>query len=347
MFFSKMSISASGAFCRRMGIGLRAGVNVLKLLESEAKFGGTRQRLAVETMLDEVKSGFTISEAMQKQSPFFPRLMVALTRVGEATGKMEKTFLTLADHYEHQTSLRRQFYMSIAWPAMQLTIGLFVISLVIYLMGILQPAGGGQMEDMLGFGLRGGSGVMVFWGYVLCVATLIAALIFGYRRNLGGVQNLIPVLYLIPRLGPALQTITLSRFTRVLAIALSSGLDPIRSVKLALASTDSDFYLSGAATVETAILEQGETLAGALRATDLFPDVFMQLVEVSELSGTESESIEHLADEYEERSKMAMRTLSGVATGVVWVAVAGTLVFMILRMATKIFGGYGTALDGI
>lgn len=347
MFFGTMGYSAAGAFCRRLGIGLRAGADVVRLLEAESRYGSPRQREMISGVLARVKEGFQISEAMQERSRFFPRLMVSLTRVGETTGKLEQTFLTLADHYENQVALRRQFFKSIAWPTIQLVIGLGVISLMIYLMGILTPAGGGQMEDMLGFGLRGGSGVLIFWAYIACIAAIIWAGLYGYQKNLGGVQNLIPILYLIPKLGPSLQTITLSRFTRTLALGLGSGLDPIRSVKLSLNSTDSDYYRSGGEIFESAIRDRGETLANGLRETDLFPEDFLHLVEVSELSGTETESIDHLANEYEERAKMAMSTLSGVATAVVWLTVAGTLIFLILRLAMKVFGAYDQALQGI
>ncbi|WP_233148291.1 type II secretion system F family protein [Rhodopirellula sp. MGV] len=342
-----MSIAAAGAFCRRLGVGLRAGANLLRLLEAETKYGSPRQKAALRALLEEIQSGFAINEAMQRQKDFFPRLMIAMTKVGESTGKLERTFLTLAAHYENQVKLRRQFLSSIAWPMIQLTLALFIVSIVIYLMGILTPAGGGQMTDMLGFGLRGGSGVMIFWLYVLCVAAMIGAAIYGFRKNLGGVQNLIPVFYMIPKFGEAIQTITLARFTRILSIGLGAGLDPIRSIKLALASTDSEYYRSGSKTVEVAIQEQGETMSGALRATDLFPPQFLHLVEVSEMSGTESESIEHIADEYEARAAMAMRVISGIATGVVWFCVAAGLVFLILRIAMTYVNGINSALEGL
>ncbi|MCC9603918.1 type II secretion system F family protein [Stieleria sp. JC731] len=342
-----MSSTAAGPLCRRLGVGVRAGVSLLRLLDAETKYGSPRQKAALTAVLEDVKAGFELHEAFQNQAPYFPRLMVTMTRAGESTGTLERTFLTLANHYDHQLKIRRQFFSSIAWPMLQLGMSLCVISLVIYLLGILQPAGGGAMNDILGFGLRGGSGVIKFWLYVACVAALIWAAIYGFRQNLGGIQNMIPVFYLVPKFGPAIQTITLSRFTRILSIGLSAGLDPIRSVQLALASTDSDYYRSGNDTVKIAIEEQGETLAGALRATELFPDTLLHLIEVSELSGTESESIEHIAEEYEERAKSAMRTISGIATGVIWLAVVSLLVFMILRIAMTYIGGINSALEDL
>ena len=345
MFFQKMSLSAAGAFCRRMGIGLRAGADVLRLLESEKSYGSPRQREALSFVLDQVNAGFQISDAMASRAGFFPSLMVSLTKVGEATGKLERTFLTLADHYEQQVSLRRMFLTLIAWPMLQLTMGLGVISLVIYLMGILTPTRGTQMADVLGLGLRGPSGVLVFWGYIACVVAILWAIYFAYQKNLGGVQNVIPVFYMVPKFGPSLQTITLSRFTRTLALALGAGLDPIRSVKLSLDSTDSDYYKSGSKTFETAIRDRGDTLAGGLRSTDIFPAPFLQLVEVAEMSGTESESIDHLAVEYEERAKMAMKTLAGIATVTIWLTVAGILIFFILKMAMMYVGAINSALE--
>ncbi|MCO8122355.1 type II secretion system F family protein [Stieleria sp. TO1_6] len=347
MFSQRMSLSAAAGFSRRMGTGLRAGADILRLLKSESKYGSNQQREAISHLLTSINEGFSLTDAMKQRPKFFPGLMISLTRVGEDTGKLERTFLTLAEHYEQQVQLRRQFMSSISWPAIQMFLGLGVISLFIYLLGILQPASGGQMADMLGFGLRGGTGVLIFWSYIAAVAAIFVALYVAYQRNLGGVQNLIPLLYLIPKFGPALQTITLSRFTRTLALSLGAGLDPIRSVKLSLDSTDSEYYRSGGEIFETAIRDRGDTLAGGLRSTSLFPETFLQLVEVAELSGTESESIDHLCTEYEERAKMAMRTLSGIATSVVWLITAGTLVFLIIRMAMNIFGAYGLAASPI
>lgn len=341
MFFGRMSLSAAGGFCQRMGTGLRAGADIVVLLESEAKYGSATHREALGYVIEHVKAGHQISEAMGMRPRYFRRLMVTLTRVGENAGKLERTFLTLAKHFEQQVSLRRQFVSSIIWPVMQLVIGLGVISLMIYLMGILQPSAGGQMADMLGFGLRGSRGVAIFWGYIAIVAGALGALYVAFTKNVGGVQNLIPILYMLPKLGPSLQTITLSRFTRTLALAMSAGLDPIRSVKLSLDSTDSDYYRSGGKVFEEAVRDRGDTMATGLRRTDLFPDMFLHLVEVSEVSGTESESIDHIADQYEEQATSAMRTISGVCTGLVWLAVAGTLIFLIMRIALKIFGSGG------
>ncbi len=340
-----MRLSAARTFCYRFGTGLKAGADLVRLLESEASNSSGSQRAAITKLVEGAKRGEHLSDVMEQES-FFPPLMTAMVRVGEATGRLERTLLTLSQHYEHQLETRRLFVRSIAWPMLQLVAAIGIISLLIYLMGILTPAGGGQMTDLLGFGLRGGSGVLIFWLYVGLVVGIIALMLWGFFRNVAGVQNLIPLIYSIPKIGSSIQTITICRFCWTLALALDAGLDPIRSIRLALDSTDSDYYRAGADDAETAI-RSGATLAGAIDAMRMFPPDFIGRIEISEHSGTDAESMEYLAREYDERAKTAVRVLSGVATIIVRVTVILIFVFLIFRIASTYLNAINDALAPI
>ncbi len=344
VFFQRMSLPALANFCRRLGTGLRAGADLVPLLHNEAKYGPARQRDAINVLAEGARQGEQLSAVMASRKDVFPPLLIAMTKVGEATGRLERTLLNLADHYDQRIKLRRAFITSITWPSIQLFLGICVVSLLIWLMGILRPAGGGEMPDLLGFGLSGEKGVLTFWAYLAVVFGIVGGLAWAFKNNIGGSQNLIPLLYLIPKLGPAIQTITLSRFCWTLALGLDAGLDPIRSVSLALDSTGSEYYRSGTKDAETAI-RSGATLAGALQATSIFPGEFIVNVETAELSGTDAESIERIARDYDERAKLATKTISGLATGIVWFSVAGFLIFMIFRILSVVAGFYSDALS--
>ncbi len=340
-----MSLAAAGNFCRRFGTGVRAGADLVTLLDAETGHGPPRQRDAMREVSREVSRGDPLGDAMQHQSQFFPPLLISMTRVGEATGRLERTLLTLAEHYEHQLQLRRAFLTSIAWPAIQLVMAIGALSLLIWIMGVLSPSTGGEMADILGFGLRGVSGVLIFWAYLVLFFGLIAGAIVAFQKNVAGIQNVVPLLYRIPIVGSAIQTITLARFSWTLSLALDAGLDPVRAISLALDSTDSEYYRRGKADVEAGI-QGGATLAGALRATDLFPDDFLTRVEIAELSGTDAESIDHLAREFDERAKLAMKTIAGLASTLIWVSVIVALVFLIFRLLFSVMGMYDEALHG-
>ncbi|TWT74396.1 type II secretion system F family protein [Allorhodopirellula solitaria] len=340
-----MRLKAARDFCQRFGTGMHAGVDMLRLLDSESKIGPPRQREAIADLRAEAADGSTLADGMRKRPQFFPPLLRSMTNVGETTGTLERTLFKLAEYYDQQLTLRNNFQRAIAWPAIQFVIGVGVLSLVIWIMGIMN-SGGRQMADILGLGLTGTSGVLKFWGILLLFFAAVAAAIVAFQKNVGGIQNAIPLLYKIPGIGSSLQTITLSRFTWTLSLALETGLDPIRAIRLALDSTDSDFYRSGADDAEAAI-RGGATLTGALEATSVFPEEFLTQVSVAELSGTDAESISHVARDYDVRAKSAMRVIAGFATGTIWLLVAGFLIFFIIQIVMMIAGAYQDALQGI
>lgn len=346
MIGRRMDIKAARDFCRRFGVGHRAGVDLLQLLDSEAKHGSSRQRAAMQQVRDQAAKGVTLADAMRQLPEFFPPLLRSMVDVGETTGRLERTMLKLSEHYEQQVKLRNDFVRAIAWPAIQLFLGIGVISLLIWMMGNITPSAGGEMMDLLGLGLRGSLGVLIFWAYIALFFGLMLAAWVGFQKNVGGVQNTIPLLYKIPVIGNAIQTITLARFTWTLSLGLDAGLNPLAAIPLALDATDSDFYRIGGVDVENRIRDGG-TLTEALQATDLFPDEFLTQVGVAEISGTDAESIDYVARDYDERAKAAMRTIAGLATGVVWLGVAGAILFVIFRIVMSIAGVYNEALQGI
>lgn len=345
MIGQRMRLKAARDFTRRFGTGMRAGADMLRLLDSESKNGPAKQREAMSMLREEASHGSTLADAMAKRASFFPPLLRSMTNVGEASGSLERTMLRLAEYYEQQVTLRANFQRAIAWPAIQFVIGVGVISLVIYIMGVF-TSGAGPMADVLGLGLRGPTGVLKFWGILLAFFSFLAAIVIGFQKNVGGIQNAIPLLYKIPGLGSSLQTITLSRFTWTLSLALETGLDPIKAIRLSLDSTDSDFYRSGAKDAELTIRDGG-TLTDALKATAVFPEEFLTQVEVAELSGTDAESISHVARDYDERARSAMKMIAGFATGLIWLMVSGFIIFFIIRIVMMIAGVYQEALEPI
>lgn len=202
------------------------------------------------------------------------------------------------------------------------------------------------MFDLLGWGLRGNSGVLVYFTIVAVVFLWIGIAVHAVRKNWFNLHSVIPIAYLIPKLGPSIQTITLARFTWTLSMALDAGLDPGRSVGLALDSTDSEYYRSETKNAQRSI-QSGRSLAESIDSTGIFPSEFINALEVAEISGTDAESLGILAADYDQRAKIALRTLTGIATGVIWLSIAGFLIYMILSMAMRIAGEQNALLKDL
>ncbi len=339
VFSSQMKLSTASKFTYRLGTALRAGADLVRSLQSEADLGPGRHRQAMQKLIDGVKRGDSLSDVM-KGDAYFPGLMATMTRVGEETGKLERSLLTLSEHYQHQIDTRRWFINSIIWPALQLVGAIGVLSLLILIMGMF------DLPDLLGLGLKGVKGVLWFWFYVAFMLGIIGLITWAYFRNIGGIQNVVPLVYKIPIVGPAVQTITLAKFCWTLSLTLGAGIDPIRAIRLSLESTDSDYYRSGATDAEQAI-RGGATLSGALEATGVFPRDFLDRIDIAEHSGTDAESIDYLTKEYEERAKRAIKVIAGVFTVLIRLAVMGILIFFIFRLFSIYINAINQAADPI
>jgi type II secretory pathway component PulF len=340
-----MKLKEAVRFCNRFGPGLRAGLDVIRLLESEARQGPPSQQKAMHRLLDRLHSGDEVGEAMAKDI-FFPKTLAAIMMAGDESGKVDRAILLLGKHYESRLEAKRRFLKAIALPLLQFVGGIIVISIVIWLMGVLVPAGGGEMSDILGFGLRGATGVLWFWTYLCVTFAFIFTAIWCFTRNAAGVQNLVPFLYMIPKLGPAIQTITLAKFCTAMALAVEAGLDPIRSIRLGLASTGSEYYQSVGDRCETAI-RKGADLSGALKSSGIFPKEILEEINIAEESGTSAEAMNRLSEDYDRRAQTAVTVMATMASILIRVIIMGLFIYMIFRVASMYLGAINSAMEPI
>lgn len=317
--------------CRRVGMSLRSGIEVRRLWEHESQRGSPRHRRAALVILEYVKQGETISAGMRIAGAF-PPVMLAMVEIGEHTGKLDEALLKLAEHYEQQASLRRQFFLGIAWPGLQLLAAVLVVSLLIYLLDALGATHlDGTPWDVTGLGLRGTSGVVIFLGAVVLLlgglVTLVVAMLYGWLGT-GPVQ----LAMRLPLVGPYLRHSAMSRLTWSLGMALDAGMDAKRSVELSLVATQNPFYLSRSEAVVSAIANHQEFYE-AFRDAGGFPDDFLLEMETAEIAGTLSESLVRMAREFSERAGSALNALIWACVIAIWLVIGAIMVTLIFRLA--------------
>ena len=178
--------------CHRVGTAVRSGIDVRKVWEMEERHASGPLKTALGTIKDRVSTGGTVSEAMHEQNGFFPPMFVQMVAVGEHTGKLDEVLQRLAEHSEHQASMKRTFWLGIAWPLFELVFAVLVIGLVIAITGGLNSRAGADDVDLLGWGLTGTSGAIIWFALVTLVAVAIG---FGVHALTRGWLGPKPVLF--------------------------------------------------------------------------------------------------------------------------------------------------------
>src|SRR5262245_35158938 len=170
LFAPRAATTPMAEFLRRLAISLEAGIDLRKALDSEARRSTPAMRPQVETMRDMVNQGSSLAAAMEETGNYFPQLTRELLSVGEQTGHLPETLRQLVEHYDQQLALRRIFLSTISWPLVQLGMALAVVGFLIWMSAVITRMTGNN-TDMLGFGLTGEVGLLIYLAFLAVVGT--------------------------------------------------------------------------------------------------------------------------------------------------------------------------------
>lgn len=339
----RIGTKALAQMLRRVGTSVRAGLDIRTIWQTEMHSGSPTHRQQASIVSGKIAAGDTLAEALSSCGGYFPTLTCDLVEVGEKTGRLDEVVLGLAEHYEHLLSLRRTFLIGIFWPAIELAAAIVIVGLLILIMGVIGATSGGEPFRILGFE-AGTKGFITYIFFITAVVGVFAWLLIAVRRGWFGPKPM-ELAMRIPVIGRCLQTAALSRLAWTLSLTLNAGMDAKRSIKLALRSTQNAYYTSQLAAVDSAV-GLGREFHDALRGTGVFPDEFLSSLETAELSGTHTESLGRLAEDYRDRAKATARTLTVVAGIAVWILVALIIIVVIFQFfMTLYWAPYREAMD--
>ena len=326
---SRISTHSLINLSQRVGTALRSGLDVRRVWEIETRHASGLVRPRMEDILQRISAGDPVAEAMRRQDGFFPPMFVQLVEVGETTGKLDEVLLRLAEHYQHQQQMHRNFWLGIAWPLIELVAAVAIIAFLIFILGVIG-------EGMTIFGIPMGPTTAMLW-LMACgfVAVFIGLAAHALSRGYFGPG---PVLFAmrIPVLGKCLESLALSRLTWSLALALESGMDARRAAEMSIRAAQNPYYESSLATVLGSIRANRE-FHESFRDGGVFPDEFLFSLEAAEIAGATSESLLRLAKEYEERARTSMKILTAIATVVVMLVVFSLIIAAIFTLFFQLY----------
>jgi len=312
--------------CRRVGSSLRAGLDIRRVLENETDIGSHRHQQVMTAVHTEVMRGTSFSDAMRGQGDYFPPLLRTMAHVGEQTGKLSEVLLRLAEHYEGLLTIRAAYLLAILWPALQFGAAIVIVGLLIWVAGML-----GEGSDLLGFGLRGTKGLVIYASLVgaVCLGGVTLWKMVNSPNPLGhAVQRL---LLRVPLLGNAIVAQIMARASWSMAMIADSSLSNRVIARSTLESTESDYFIRFSTQIDDC-LRKGKELHEAFRETHVFPEDFVQVLKTGELTGTLVESLKRLSREYDERSKLAWGTVAVAGALLTWLSVAILIIYLIFRI---------------
>jgi type IV pilus assembly protein PilC len=144
------------------------------------------------------------------------------------------------------------------------------------------------------------------------------------------------ILLKMPVLGDILRKVAVARFTRTLSTLLSSGVPILDGLDIT-ARTAGNAIIEDAIQVTRSSIERGETIAGPLRDTKVFPSMVVQMISVGETTGALDTMLAKIADFYEEETDTAVAGLLTLLEPIMMAGLGGVVGGIVIAMYMPIF----------
>jgi type IV pilus assembly protein PilC len=291
-------------FCFHMEQLTRAGVPMLEgLSDLRDSLEHPRFKEIVANIIDEIEGGKNLSEALQEHPTIFDNLFVNLIRAGEASGELGQIFENLGATIKWQDELATTTKKLMTTP---MFVGAVVVGVTVFLMVYLVPQlvgfimSMGQDLPIHTRALIATSNFMVNYWYIALglPALLVVAIRTTIRLNEKARFLADGYKLKVPRIGPVLQKIILSRFANFFAMMYAAGIPILRCLEIAEGIIDNTVVRAALVQARQDI-QEGEPLSQSFANTGLFPPLVVRMLKVGESTGGLDKSLLNISYFYD------------------------------------------------
>ena len=321
-------------FTADLALLLRTGARIneaLELLAADPEMG--RMRSVTAALATSILSGDSFGEAISRHPSVFPKVYVALARVGETSGALVSILESLSVERQRAEALSRRLKDTLRYPMFLLLAASGV--LLFFLLFVLPQFAGvfsdfnAKLDPVLATFL-GLSDFLRANGQAIAASALVALLAGWFAVRRPGLRAvLVQAVARAPLVGPILEYKQTGLFCRNLNLLLSSGVTLVAALRI-LADT---MEASGTTTKWSTVVDKvrhGGKLSDALTQTAALPSLAVRTIRLGEDSSQLPTLSGRVADFYEAKLQRSLDHVIGLvgplAIIVISVIVGGLIV---------------------
>jgi type IV pilus assembly protein PilC len=329
-------------FARQLATMMSSGVPLVQSFEIVGRGHENKaMQQLILTIKSDIEAGGALAESLGKHPKYFNELFVNLITAGEHAGILEDILHKLATYMEKTEALKSKIKSALFYPIAVVVVA-FIITCILMIFVI--P----QFEDLFkGFGadLPALTRVVIdmsnwfqekWWLMLMMIGGTIFGLITLKKRSLKFAHYLDRIVLKLPVIGDILNKSAIARFARTLSTMFAAGTPLVEAMTSVAGACGNIVYYDAVMKMRDEIAT-GTQLQVAMRETQLFPNMVVQMVSIGEESGALDSMLGKVADWYEQEVDDAVDALTSLLEPIIMAVLGVVIGGLVIAMYLPIF----------
>jgi len=329
-------------FSRMLATMMSSGV---PLMQSMQIIGEGHENASMQDMIlaikADVESGTSLAEALGKFPYYFDDLFVNLVNAGEQSGTLETLLHEIAIYKEKTEALKSKIRKALVYPTSILVVAFIVTAiLMIFVIPQFESLFTGFGAELPGLTLFVIAVSQFFQEWWWAIFGSIIGTVYGImeaKKRSRKVQHFFDRLLLkVPVIGIIMEKGAIARFARTFATMFKAGV-PLVEAMVSVAGATGNIVFSEATLEMRDEVSTGTQLNVAMKNSELFPNMVVQMVSIGEESGALDTMLAKVADFYEAEVDDAVDNMTALMEPLIMAFLGIVIGTLVIAMYLPIF----------
>lgn len=344
LFQTKKAIKAIdiAIFARQLATMMKAGVPLTQSFEIVAdSLDNPSMKELVLAIKADIEAGSNFASALRKHPRYFDDLFCSLVEAGEQAGALETMLERVATYKEKSEMLKAKIKKAMKYPIAVLAVA-FIVTVILLVKVVpvfadLFSSFGAELPAFTQMVVNMSEWMKKWWILLIVgVGGVIIAFSETKKRSKKFRDFLDRMTLKAPIFGNIAYQAVIARFSRTLSTTFAAGVPLIEALDSTAGATNNVVYYNATQKIKQDV-STGQQLQFAMRSTNLFPSMAIQMVGIGEEAGSLEEMLDKVATYYENEVDNAVDGLTSLMEPMI-MAILGILVGgLVIAMYLPIF----------
>lgn len=329
-------------FTRQLATMMRAGVPLVQGLDIVSEgLDNQSMRNVVSGIKNEVENGNTFAGGLRKFPQHFDNLFCSLVESGEQSGSLDTMLERVATYKEKSEQLKMKIKKALKYPMFIIAVAIGVtVLLMIKVVPVFQDifsSFGAELPMFTKIVIEMSKWVQSYWiALIIIMIVAVIGFIEAKKRSKNFRDGLDKLSLKLPIFGQLIYKAIIARYSRTLSTTFAAGVPLIDALESTAGATNNVIFEEAVLKIRDNVAT-GQQLNFAMRLTNRFPSMAIQMVAIGEESGALDTMLDKVATYYEEEVDHAVDGLTSLLEPLIMVILGILVGGLVIAMYLPIF----------